>query len=61
MGQTNRQRSLVAIAVRGDGSRAPVRLPAPAGASIIAKLESLVLGLLALLSGSRREPGDWRS
>lgn len=60
MGQTNRFGRLAAIAIRADGRRVPLRLPAPAGVSILAKLESLVLGLLVLIIGSRREPGDWR-
>ena len=59
MGQTDRKRKLVAIAIRADGSRVPVRLPDPE-VSILAKLELVVLGLLALLTGSRRESGGRR-
>lgn len=60
MGQTDRSRKLVAIAIRADGRRVPVRLPDPAEVSILAKLELVVLGLLALLTGSRRESGGRR-
>jgi hypothetical protein len=60
MGQTNRSRKLVAIAIREDGRRVPVRLPDPAGVSILSKLELVVLGLVALLTGSRRETGGRR-
>jgi hypothetical protein len=60
MGQTHRSRKLVAIAIRDDGRRVPVRLPDPAEVSILAKLELVVLGLLDLLTGSRRESGGRR-
>ncbi|GEM_PF-3537207 len=60
MGQADRNRDLVAIAIRGDGARVPVRLPAPVGVSILGRLELLGLGLIALLTGSRREPGGRR-
>lgn len=59
MGQFDRPRKLVAIAVRADGSRVPVRLPV-AEVSILSKFELLVLGLLAILTGSRQEPGGKR-
>jgi hypothetical protein len=60
MGQTDRSRKLAAIAIRADGRRVPVRLPDPAEVSILGRLELLGLGLLALLTGSRRESGGSR-
>jgi hypothetical protein len=60
MGQTDRNRKFAAIAIRRDGTRVPVRMPDPAGVSILGKLELVVLGLLALLTGSRRESGGRR-
>jgi hypothetical protein len=60
MGQTDRRRSFAAIAVRADGRRVPVRLSPDVEVSIVGKLEALVLGLLALITGSRWEPGDRR-
>jgi hypothetical protein len=60
MGQTNRHRNLVAIAIRADGRRVPVRLSAAAEVSLLARLESLVLELALLITGSRRESGDRR-
>jgi len=60
MGQKDRSRKLAAIAIRADGRRVHVPLPDPAEVSILAKLEQVVLGLLALLTGSRRESGGRR-
>jgi hypothetical protein len=60
MGQTHRHRSLAAIAIRADGRRMPVRLSDAAEVSLVARLESLVLELAIILTGSRREPGDRR-
>jgi len=60
MGQFDRSRKLVAIAIRADGTRVLVRLPDPAEVSILGKLELIGLGLLALLTGSRRESGGRR-
>jgi hypothetical protein len=60
MGQTDRRRSFAAIAIRADGRRVPVRLSSDVEVSIVGKLEALVLGLLALITGSRWEPGDRR-
>jgi hypothetical protein len=59
MGQIDRNRKFVALAIREDGRRVPVRLPA-SEVSILGKLELVVLGLLALLTGSRRESGGRR-
>ena len=59
MGQIDRSRKLVAVAIRADGRRVPVRLPL-AEVSILSQLELLVLGLLAILTGSRQEPGGKR-
>ncbi len=60
MGQTDRQRHFAAIAIRGDGSRVPVRLPQPVEVSLVGKLEVIVLELIGLITGSRWEPGDRR-
>jgi hypothetical protein len=60
MGQSNRQRSFVAIAIRGDGTRVPVRLPQDVEVTILGKLEVIVLELISLITGSRWEPGDRR-
>ena len=57
MGQQHRDRRLAAVAIRADGRRVPVQLPDAAEVSILAKLELVALGLLAILTGSRREPG----
>jgi hypothetical protein len=59
MGQIDRSRKLVAVAIRADGRRVPVRLPL-AEVSILSQLELLVLGLVAILTGSRQEPGGKR-
>jgi hypothetical protein len=55
--ETRTNRSFAAVAIRADGSRVPVRLENP---SLLAKLDLLVLGLLALITGSRRESGGTR-
>ncbi|CAN5481855.1 hypothetical protein BH24CHL9_BH24CHL9_08700 [soil metagenome] len=60
MGQTDRHRTLAAIAIRADGRRVPVNLPSNVEVSILGRLELIVLGLLALITGSRQEPGDRR-
>ena len=60
MGRTDRHRILTAIAIRADGRRVPVDLPSDVEVSIIGRLELIVLGLLALITGSRKEPGDRR-
>jgi hypothetical protein len=58
MGLFDRHR-LTAVAIRADGRRVPVRLPS-AEVSILSKIELVVLDLLALLLGSRRESGGKR-
>jgi hypothetical protein len=58
MGLFDRKR-LAPVAVRADGRRAPVQLP-DAEVSILSKVELVVLDLLALLLGSRRESGGKR-
>jgi hypothetical protein len=58
MGLFDRNR-FAAIAIRADGRRVPVRLPS-AEVSILSKIELVVLDLLALLLGSRRESGGKR-
>jgi hypothetical protein len=58
MGLFDRKR-FVAVAIRADGRRVPVRLPS-AEVSILSKIELVVLDLLALLLGSRRESGGKR-
>jgi hypothetical protein len=60
MGQTDRERQFVAIAVRGDGTRVPVRLPHSVEVSLLSRLEVLALELIGLITGSRRESGDRR-
>lgn len=52
-------RRFAAVAMRADGRRVPVQLPV-AEVSILAKLELVVLGLLGILTGSRRETGGRR-
>ena len=59
MTETRTNRSFVAVAIRADGSRVPVRLASPSE-TILAKLDLLVVGLLALITGSRRESGGRR-
>ncbi len=58
MTETRTNRRFAAVAIRADGTRVPVRLDAPD--SLLAKLDLLVLGLLALITGSRRESGGTR-
>jgi hypothetical protein len=60
MGQTDRERQFVAIAVRDDGTRVPVRLPQNVEVSLVGKLEVFALELIGLITGSRRESGDRR-
>jgi hypothetical protein len=60
MTETRTNRSLLAVAIRADGSRVPVRLPASPYEILLSKLDLLVVGLLALITGSRREPGGRR-
>jgi hypothetical protein len=57
--ETRTNRSFVAVAIRADGSRVPVRLASPSE-TLIAKIDLLVVGLLALITGSRRESGGKR-
>lgn len=60
MGQTDRQRKYAALAIRDDGTRVPVNLPQPVEVSLLGKLEDVVLELIGLITGSRRESGDRR-
>ena len=60
MGQIDRQRRLTAIAIRGDGRRVLVRLPQDVEVSLLGKLEDVLLELIGLITGSRRESGDRR-
>jgi hypothetical protein len=60
MGQTDRERQFVAIAVRADGTRVPVRLPHNVEVSLLGRLEVCALELIGLITGSRRESGDRR-
>jgi hypothetical protein len=59
MGQTDRERRFVAIAIRADGTRVPVRLP-QVEVSLLGRLEVFALELIGLITGSRRESGDGR-
>jgi hypothetical protein len=60
MGQTDRQRQFAALAIREDGTRVPVNLPQPVEVSLLGKIEVVILELIGLISGSRRETGDRR-
>lgn len=60
MGQSHRNRRFAVIAIRADGRHVPVTLSADVEVSILGKLELILLGLLALITGSRWEPGDRR-
>jgi hypothetical protein len=60
MGQTERQRRFAAIAIRGDGTRVPVRLPQNVAVLLLGTLEALALELIGLITGSRRETGERR-
>jgi hypothetical protein len=60
MGQNQRQRKFTAIAIRGDGRRVPVLLPQDVEVSLLGKLEDVLLELIGLITGSRRESGDRR-
>jgi hypothetical protein len=55
--ETRTNRTYVAVAIRSDGRRVPVRIE---DTGLLAKLDLLVLGLLALITGSRRESGGTR-
>jgi hypothetical protein len=62
LGQTNHSPELVAVVVTADGRRLPVRFsdtPA-ADVSILGIVKGIVLALLALITGSRQEPGGRR-
>jgi hypothetical protein len=58
--QFDRSRAYSAVAISADGRRVPVQLPYTADVSLLAKFELLVLELIALITGSRREPGGRR-
>ena len=60
MGRSDRKRRFSVIAIRADGRHMPVVLSSGVEVSILGKLELIVLGLLALITGSRWEPGDRR-
>ena len=60
MGQRDRERKFAAIAIRGDGQLVPVLLPMDVEVSLLGKLEDVLLELIGLITGSRRESGDRR-
>ncbi|HEX5467186.1 MAG TPA: hypothetical protein VFW92_10985 [Candidatus Limnocylindrales bacterium] len=61
MVRANQQHDLVTVAIRADGRRVPVRLSDVSGSpSLIDIVRDLLLGLIALIAGSRREPGGSR-
>jgi hypothetical protein len=60
MGQTERQRHFAAIAIRGDGTRMPVKLSQNVAVLLLGKLEAIALELVGLITGSRWESGDRR-
>jgi hypothetical protein len=60
VGKTGRQRTLAAIAIRGDGRRVPVQLAHDVEVSLLGRLEVFGLELIGLITGSRWESGDRR-
>jgi hypothetical protein len=62
LGQTNHSPELVAVVVTADGRRVPVRFSDTPAALVspLSIVKDIVLGLLALITGSRREPGGRR-
>ena len=60
MGQQHRHRRFAAIAIRADGRRVPMQLPDDSDVSLLAKLGLVVLELIGILTGSRRETGGRR-
>jgi hypothetical protein len=57
---SDRKRRFSVIAIRADGRHAPMTLSSGVEVSILGKLELILLGLLALITGSRWEPGERR-
>ncbi len=61
MVRTNGQPDFAAVVVTADGRRVPVRYRDTApGESLLDTLRLLVIGLVALITGSRREAGGPR-
>ena len=66
MGQQNTGKDLVAVVVTTDGRRVPVRyhetIPAdrPSARDLLRLVGLGLLGLIGLITGSRREPGGRR-
>jgi hypothetical protein len=60
LSQTNQAPELVAVVITADGRRVPVRFSDTVEVSVVSILRTIVLGLLALITGSRREPGGRR-
>ena len=61
MGRTNQEPELVSVVITSDGRRVPVRFrDTQRDVSLLSILRELGLGLLALITGSRREPGGRR-
>jgi hypothetical protein len=62
LGDSNSRQELVSIVVTSDGRRVPVRLSdTPAGQEAVTEsIRTIVRRLLALISGSREEPGGRR-
>ncbi len=61
MGRTNQEHELVSVVITSDGRRVPVRFrDTQPDVSLLGILRELGLGLLALITGSRREPGGRR-
>jgi len=63
LGQTNRDRDRVAIAVTADGRRVPVLLPDETivDVTLLGVFRLLGREVLSLITGSRREPDGRRS
>ncbi|MBA3779456.1 MAG: hypothetical protein H0X16_09200 [Chloroflexi bacterium] len=61
MGRTNQEPELVSVVITSDGRRVPVRFRGTQpDVSLLSILRELGLGLLALITGSWREPGGRR-
>jgi len=61
VGRTNQEPELVSVVITSDGRRFPVRFrDTQRDVALLSSIRELGLGLLALITGSRREPGGRR-
>jgi hypothetical protein len=60
MGLADRQRDYAALAIRGDGTRLPVRLSQDVAVLLLGRLEGIVLELIGLIAGTRWGSGERR-